>query len=290
MATKTALETVLLPQYQESMAFMERFLVAAHREGEPVERAPNDQRIKLVDGNEIDADALSYFFDNRDAMRTEFIIELRDRIGPNCFDEFCDVVANEWFDGTRLRYEGRSRRLKRSVRDYLRTLLGDSFAVGNLVQVNDSLQNIKPLIPIKAVGAIVTVNMQMLYRHVEAWKKQHPNNDFISTDTLFIRRGLALQNKLQPSSDYREWDFINSYSIAFSAPERFARMMQGHTPAIVNGDLGLFEERVLFFAPFVPGMEIGQLELGIIPSLKPLPIHFQGEHAGILEYIIDPVT
>jgi hypothetical protein len=87
---------------------------------------------------------------------------------------------------------------------------------------------------------------------------------------------------------YREWDFINSYSIAFSAPEKFSQMMNGRKPAILNGDLAIFDGRMLFFSPFIPGMDVGQLEFGIIPSEKALPIHSQGIHGGILEYIIDP--
>lgn len=288
MDTKVAIETALLPQYQKSAAFMERFLVAAHIEDSPIARTLNNQKIKLVDGAEIDADALNYFFDNSDAMRQEFTRDLRDRIGAAVFDEFCDVIANEWFDGKRLRLEGRSHRLKRSILDYLKTILPDSASVGDLVQASDLPVDVKPLIPIEAVAAIITVNDQMLYRHLEAWKERHPNSDALDNGELFLRRGLALKTELEPDVEYREWDFINSYSIAFSAPERFAQMMKKRKPAILNGELALFGERVLFFSPFVPGMEVGQLELGIIPSLTPLPIHCQGEHAGILEYILDP--
>ena len=63
-------------------------------------------------------------------------------------------------------------------------------------------------------------------------------------------------------------------------------MQKGKVAAIINGDLALFEHRVLFFSPFVPGMMIGQLEFGIIPALNGLPLKNQGEHAGIHEYLL----
>lgn len=285
-----ALDTTLLPQYQSSAAFMERFLVAAHAEGSPIERSVRtSEKIRLVDGSELDADFLRYFTDNKEAFREEFMKELRTRSSAlqKEFDEFCDVVAFDWFDGRRLRQEGRSRRLRRSVLDYL-VKVRNAASLDRIVQVQPHPTDVEPLISIESVAAILTVNDQMIYRHVEAWKSEHPNSDSLSSDDVFLRRGLALEHELNTSELYREWDFINSYSIAFSAPEKFSRIIEGRIPAIVNGDLGLFEGRILFFSPFIPKMEVGQLEFGIIPSDSPLPIHLQGRHAGITEYIIDP--
>src|SRR5690554_2347554 len=288
MANSKALETSMLPQYQGSAAFMERFLVAAHFEDGVIERSPNNRKIKLVDGTELESDLLSYFSEHCSYFRFEFENELRERIGQEVFDEFCDVIANEWFDGMRLRQEGRSRKLKRSVHDYLVKISGKSSRAESLIQLEQMPTDVEPLIPIEAVAAILTVNDQMIIRHIEAWKVVHPNHDTLSSGGVFLRRGLALNRELDTAKPYREWDFLNSYSMAFSAPEQFAQITSGHLPATLNGELALFEERVLFFSPFIPGMDLGQLEFGIIPSLSALPIHFQGDHGGFLEYILDP--
>jgi hypothetical protein len=77
----TALETALLPQYSASPAFMERFLVAAHTEGSAIQRSPNNQRIKLVDGSELSGDALNYFLENIDSLRAEFVVKSSRRSG-----------------------------------------------------------------------------------------------------------------------------------------------------------------------------------------------------------------
>ena len=278
----------MLPQYVASAAFMERFLVAAHMEGASIERSPNSQKVKLVDGSELDTDFLNYFTQNREAFRSEFTEELMGRIDEDEFKVFCEVVANEWFDGKRLRQDGRPRRLKRSVCDYLCKVTNGATLKSQLVQTQDLPTDVEPLITVKAVAAILTVNDQMIYRHVEEWKSNHPNSSSLSSGDVFLRRGLALESALDTKVPYREWDFLNSYSIAFSAPEKFSQMMTGRTPAIVNGELSLFENRVIFFSPFIPGMDVGQLEFGIIPRERPHFLHLQGNHGGILEYIVDP--
>lgn len=284
----TALATMILPQYQASAAFMERFLVAAHVDGASIERSPNNEKVKLVDGSELNADVLNYFTQNKEAFRSEFTEGLKGRISEEEFQVFCEVVADEWFDGKRLRQDGRCRRLKRSVYNYLSIVTNSAIPINQFLQIKDLPLDVEPLITVESVAAILTVNDQMIHWYVDEWKSKHPNSDSLSSNDVYLRRGLALKCELDTNIPYREWDFLNSYSIAFSAPEKFSQMMYGQMPAIVNGELSLFKNRILFFSPFIPGMEVGQLEFGIIPSERPLPLFAQGNHGGIFEYIIDP--
>ncbi|MCC9162560.1 hypothetical protein LNA76_04395 [Alcaligenes sp. MMA] len=288
MKSNSAIETFLLPQYNTSAAFMERFLVAAHAEGTAIERSPNNQGIKLVDGNEINADFFDYFIEEKDCFREEFANELKGKISDKEFDDFCQTVAEDWFDGKRLRQNGRARCLKRSVYDYLSTLAGNSMDRDQFVQSQDLPLDVEPLITVKSIAAILTVNDQMIYRHFEGWKSYHSDSDNLSDDNIFLRRGLALESELDTAIPYREYDFLNSYSIAFSASEKFAQMRGALTPAMINGEISLFHNRVLFFSPFIPDMDVGQLEFGIIPHEKPHCLVSQGVHGGIHEYIMDP--
>lgn len=283
-----AMKAALLPQYQQSQAFMERFLVAAHEAGTSIERCRSDTGTQTIDSAEIALDGLIYFADKKDSFREEFANELRAKIPESEFKLFCEVVSNEWFDGKRLRQHGRPRQLKRSVLDYLMKISPKSNAGESLVQTSDFPVDVEPLIPIKSIASILTVNDQMICRHMQAWKAMRANYDTLSDGDIFLRRGLALDCEFSTAHLYREWDFINSYSIAFTCPEKFSQLVDGKTPAIVNGDLALFAGRILFFSPFIPGMEIGQLEFGIIPTENPLPIRSQGVHSGISEYILDP--
>jgi hypothetical protein len=280
----TALDTSLLPQYIMSAAFMERFLVAAHVDGAPIGRSPNTEAMKFVDASELEIDLLKYFTENKEAFRDEFTKELENKLPEGVFKIFCEVLAEEWFDGKSKRQDGRCRRLKRSIHDYLCTLTSRD---AQFVQTDDLPADVEPLVAAEDIAAILTVNDQMIYRHVEEWKQNHPNSDSISDSDVFLRRGLAIVGELDTSELYRERDFINSYSIAFSAPEKFSQIRK-LTPVLVNGEITLFANRVLFFSPFIPGMDASQLEFGVIPSDRPLPIHYQGSHGGILEYILDP--
>ena len=281
---------MLLPQYQRAETAIRRFVVATHDENAAIERSTVDKDNQRVDSFELEADALSYFTENKEYFREEFSAELEQRLQPGEFQLFCEVVAHEWYDGKRLRENGRPRRLKRTVYDYLRAILGASFPMASVVQTADLPTDVEPLISVEGVASILTVNGQLLHRHIEEWKRVHPDRDNLASDDVFLRRGIRLEQRLDENDLYREWDLVNSYSIAISAPEKFAQLKpeRGPFPVIVNGEFALFEGRVLFFSPFIPGMEVEQLEFGVIHAEKPLPVHCQGEHGGILEYIIDP--
>ena len=235
---------------------MERFLDAIHFDNEPIARAKNTDAIKMVDGFELQGDYLQYFEDNEEEMENEFFGELVEAIGYANAIWFCFVVAREWYDG-------------------------------NLVLDNHMPEGISVLSP-DDIGKIIQVNNSNLFKHIEKWKERHPNALSIRDDSIFLRRGLAISELIDTTVPYREWDYINSYSIAFSAPEKFAQMTTGKVAAIVNGDYDLYKNRILFFSPFIPGMNIGQLEFGIIPRAWPHNIRYQMCHSGIHEYILDP--
>lgn len=285
VTTSGALNTAALPQYQSSAEFMERFLDAIHEAGAPIQRSTGEKgAIKLVDGREISADALDYFFQEKPAMEFEFLDELKNRIGATKTELFCDIVSKDWYDGRHLRQGPRVHALKESIRHYLEKIAGGR-AISSLVMNDIADPGLGSFSPAE-IGAILTTNDQMLTRHLEAWKARHPSSDSMSNDDIFFRRGLSLQTPRDEDEPYREWDYINSYSIALSAPEKFAQMQEGCLAALVSGDWGLFFGRILFFSPFIREMDVGQLEAGIIPSEHPLPIKFQGVHGGILEYVL----
>jgi hypothetical protein len=148
--------------------------------------------------------------------------------------------------------------------------------------VSHEVFTLATLLDEREIAAVLTVNDQMMTRHIEDWKASRPDSERISSDEIFLRRGLSLAAPLDEKIPYREWDYINSYSIAFSAPEKFAQMQACCIAAMVNGDLGLFQGRILFFSPFIPNMAVGQLEAGVIPGERPEQIKAQGPHGGIL--------
>ncbi|EPC4026380.1 hypothetical protein ACRZOU_002131 [Aeromonas salmonicida] len=279
--------TSLLPQYRLSAEIMTRFIDAIHHDEPVIERSSKVQGINFIDKSELRTDALDYFVNNSDSLRKEFTSELLRKIDKDEIDLFCKVVAKEWFDGAKERNTGRPNNLKSSVYSYLSKVYGEKHA-SSCVQKSNLPNNVRPLISDRAIASILTVNDQMLYKHIEEWKNQHPNSDKISDDDVFLRRGVSLASHIDTNNKYVEYDFISSYSLAISAPEKFSQNINNRKPAIINGELSLFKGRVLFFSPFIPDMDVLQLELGVIPSERPLNIYDQGEHSGIREYILDP--
>lgn len=281
-----AVLTSLLPQYQGSATIMERFLEAAHENGAELPRAKNVRGIKIIDQTEVASDMFSYFSDHKSEIEREFVSDLTAAIGNERCGLFCDIIANDWYDGKKLRAGSRVGGVKSGVQEYLASLVGGSENLSEHVLHPCAGDVEEGSFSAEEIAKILTVNDYMMYRHIGAWQDLHPNSLELSSGDIFLRRGLGLDSPIDTSKPYVEWDYINSYSLAISAPEKFAQTYVGTTAALINGDLALFKSRILFFSPFIPSMEVGQLEAGIIPSDTPIPIKFQGEHGGIYEYII----
>ena len=282
-----AVITALLPQNINSELIKERMLEAIHFEDTDIERIDDNQKTIEVNDKELQSDALLYFYKNKKRFQNEFISELKQSgVSSEEYTNYCDVVAKEWITGRSL--DGVVR-LKKSVHDYLREAFPN-------IQLNTAIQssihemsNIRPLISTITLSKILSVNHQMLYEHLENWKALHPNRDNISNGDIFLRRGLQLNTNLDIPNPYVEQDFISSYSIALTIAEQFSKFNKPKFSVHINGDWGLFEQRVLFFSPFIPHMEVQELEFGVIPSKEPLPIHYQGLRGGIHEYLLDPM-
>lgn len=285
---KTAIDTAILPQYIRSSSMMDRFLIAAHDENAPIERSENVPGIKTVDSFELESDAFDYFVKNKPQIEVEFFNEMCDRIGKEKTNLFCDVLSTDWYDGKSLRNGSRVQCLKSTIREYLILILRNSDLVKNVVINNESCLGANPLLTVDELKEVLNINDYMMHSHIEKLILNHQNYENLSTDDIFFRRGVDLSKEFDVATGYIEWDFINSYSISITAPEKFAQIGRNGTPAIVNGDYGLFQRRMLFFSAFVPGMDVCQLEIGVIPSMKPLQIYSQGIHANIHEYILEP--
>lgn len=279
------LKTITLPQYEASSDFMERFLDAIHIDGQEITRSPKTKGIKLVNEDELDADALKYFIDNKTSLEDEFFSDLSQEIGTSKTEKFCQAIGVNWYDGRAKRNSPEVQALKASVRSYLSLGLPDNDSCSNIV-LNHQELDVIPSFSQLEIGKILTVNDRLLYKHIGDWLDTHPDSLRKSRENVFFRRGLSLQNLFETGAHYLEWDFINSYSIAISAPEKFSQMIDGNLPAIVSADCDYFNARVLFFSPFIKGMPPGQLEIGAIPKLRPDLLQYQGQHGGIHEYLV----
>lgn len=293
MKKNLALSAMMLPQYQGSETFMERFLEAVQEENAAILRNKRTCGNQLVDGHELHADALLYFCDNKSQMEAEFVAALSEKIGKERVDLFVNTIRSDWY--CKRKTSGRVTGLKRSVFEYLTILAGSDGETPRFVQVFSDPPE-PALLTAQEIAAILTVNDQMIHKHVGDWGVRRPNTNFIGESDVYLRRGLRPPSPLTLSYKYIEFDYINSYSLAISVPEkftqkhvRFAQKLDGKVGAIVNGELGLFWNHFLFFSPFIPKMPIDQLEVGVIPRLKAQVLVPQGVHSDIHEYVLDPI-
>lgn len=243
--------SALLPQYQWFETFRLRFLETVYEQSE-IKRSPNERGPKNIDQIEILEDALSYFSDQKRAMETEFHDALSEKMDREKVDWFCETIAGHWYDPGKRQSSPKVAQIKSSVREYLKTV-GYDVTVANLASIPETLNASKSVLSVHDIAAILTVNDQMVIKHMEAWKQTHPNYDSMSSDDIFFRRGIGIDALFDTSQLYREWDYINAYSLAFSAPEKFAQMREGRMPALVNADVHLFDGRVLFSRPSSQG-------------------------------------
>jgi hypothetical protein len=217
-------------------------------------------------------------------LESEFREELIELISIRKASRFFRLISKYWFDGRAQRIIPPVQGLKSAVALYMQ----QNFGVDPVTLVVS--KNVRPQCPFffspDDVRKILRLNHQLLYKHLQGWIDHHPNGDWLSRGEIYFRRGMGLQNPWPDNSAYVEWDFINSYTLSISASEQFAMSGRKPGPTIVSSDCDYFNDRVLFFSPFIPGMPASQLEFGIIPSATPTRLEYHGHHAGIHEYFL----
>jgi hypothetical protein len=285
-----AMALVLLPQYRGSGLIGIRHAVAAHNPTDEIIRADRADAYQFVDADEVNSDAFDFFTREASSMSAAFFSELSNAIGANEAASFCETIAREWCEG--VRDIGRPRQLRRSVYEYLQSI-NKGASASSLTQNAAQLEDVRGLLPAHAIEKILVLTGQFLYKYLHRWQQAHPEGLFMGSSDIYFGRGLSIGEPMDVSKPYKEWDYINSYSLAVSVREKFSADYHHSASSdtgvrvVISGDWHLFDDRVLFFAPFIPRMELRELELGVIPSSKSLPIFGQGLHAGIYEYVID---
>jgi hypothetical protein len=278
-----AAKATLLPQYTYSQVMLNRFFDAAHTEDQDIRRAQNIPRtIKTVDENELRLDNLEYFVKREKAMADDFIRELKNRISKKKAELFCTVIRNYWTDGYRFKNGSEVEQLLVSIRDYLLSFITTK---------KEPVQEPKPFTEppsfnIIEIHKILNINGEMLYQYLHEWMEGHPEYLDMAFGDVFCRRGLYLPKMLPEGDDYFEYAYLNSYSLAASAPEKFAQIDEPVFPTIVSTRYENISNRILFFGPFIPEMPVFQLELGVIPSHKPQRLKYDDKHGDIYEFTL----
>ncbi|WLB54735.1 hypothetical protein [Bradyrhizobium japonicum] len=295
LSNNKALRHARLPQYFASDDFRNRFMEAAHFDDSEIARAmpPSTGGFLTVEQSEINNDLLGFFVDRKADMEAEFVGGLSAKIGEAKTRLFCDTIAREWSDGLSKRLKGNVLALKRSVKNYLETIIR-GLTIDRIVTLSDVGPG-DAMLTTQELACLLTLNDRMMHVLIDDWIERRPGASSISRSDIFYRRGIVLQELFEHEVEYLERDFISSYTLAMSVADKFSQNVKrdkAGIPAILSADCDYFLGRILFFSGFIPGMDPRQLEIGMIPADRPDALVYQGIHAGVAEYLVGehPVT
>lgn len=276
----------LLPQYQNSETMYDRFSSATLEGSQDIIRSKNLEKIKLTDIYEIENDHLKYFINKKSDFETEFFNTLSLKISENRANLFCNIISQYWYDGKTKRQSEEVKRLFASIKNYF---LQYRFAScpENIRVLNELEPSVETNFEDSEIKEIIMINKMMVSHYMQEWLENR--HDYLETnfESLHCRRGLYLEKIFNNGDEYYEWDFINSYSIGFTVTEKFAQINKSKIPVIINKNLSDVLDRIIFFAPFIPGMPIHQFELGLIPHTYTMRCKNQGKYGGIHEFFVE---
>lgn len=230
-----------LPQYAASDDFRNRFLEAAHFDDADIARAmpaPSTGGILTVEQSELDVDLLRFFVDRKTEMEAEFVCDLSKAIGEVKTALFCNTIASEWFDGRTKRMSGNVLALKRSIKAYLETIIGDHLTIDRIVTMWD-IEPGDAMLTTEELVALLTLNDRMIEVLVDDWIAKRPGASSIVRSDIFYRRGIILETLFEDKHGYIERDYISSYTPSMSVAEKFSQNVKrdkAGIPAIISAD------------------------------------------------------
>lgn len=245
---------------------------------------------KIPRKHEERTEVLDFFYRNRKVFRQEFIKELRyEKMRWKKIYEFCRIVKKEWFDGKArnvIKKDEQVLQLMASVRDYLISI---GMKTTNIPVLNDIPKEITPNFLSEEIKSIIEANKRLTIQYFPEWLRILSSTVDLGTDNIYCKRGIKPKEKksLKHHGNHKEWAYVTSYTLSISVAEQFAKLGWGKNSIMLHTCYSNVADRILFFSPFIPGMNARQLEFGIIPSKIPLKYKFQDRLFGIDEYMVD---
>lgn len=272
-----------LEKYIFDPFYEHRYVQAASNGLADIARDPGKPGIKAVSETESIVSGYSFFEEKKEKMRQDYLERLTcSVISDEKVQRFIKIISEFWYDGRKGRTTSDDIwEIKKSIRDYLFER-GDN----KKFTIKDENRNIKPLFTTYEMGHLLRVTHEMFDHYMQDYLQSRPDYLENSINRIYIHRGIRI-DELLSDGDYYEYDYINSYSLAQSVPEQFTAIAKnGHFRAMIGGCVNDFSDQILAFAPFIPGMDIQQLELCIIPGIYPFRIRYDGEYSDIHEYTL----
>lgn len=251
----------------------------------PVERTAFATGSKVMGGNELIARDPEFFLDRQKNWSAEFCDYVLGRgVHPAKLDTYLVSFATSWVDGRTRRQDSREMlAIKASIRDF--DLLCYPSQAGRFV-INGVDQSIAPLFTPEEMAAIFQANNGLLEAFLPDYLDHLGDEGPGSLDELYVRRGVYM-----PAQDVvrRELHYLSSYSLALGPVEQFAQTWTPATrgagiPSIFSAPLPAIQDRVVAFAPFIPNMDLSQLEFVVAPPVEEMALQHHGAFGDIHEF------
>jgi len=200
-------------------------------------------------------------------------------------EQFIHCFANIWVDGkSRRQGSPEMMAIKASIRDHDRhfyTTHADQFVLTPVAN------EIAPLFEIAEMEVIFRANERLLESFMADYLRELEGAYGGSVNFVTVRRGAMMPTA--PGPLRKELHYLSSYSMALEPVEQFAQTWTPATkdsgvPCIFSAPLPALQQRVVAFAPFIEGMDLGQLELVVAPPVEPVSLAHNGRFGGIHDY------
>ena len=270
-------EVATLDKYLHDPAATARFVEASASGGTSVSRAPWYPGIKEIDPTEFLAGGHKFFEERGDVWADELRERLAQSIDESTLDEYFDALRTLWVDGQQARqHDPRIVALKASIRDHDRAVYPH-----RTVFVEERVPDgVDPLFTPDELQFLLSTTTKVMDTCLEEYLASRDDAATNTLGRLFLHRGVFPEKPIEDPV-WVEKNYLTSYTKAVSVAELFAQTWKNSkpktgAPTIVSSEYTTFQNRILAFAPMVPGMSRDQLEVLVAPPLEALPLTTHG--------------
>jgi hypothetical protein len=264
------IQLATLKKYLNDPAAAERFLDAAAAGETTIPRTPNYKGIKKIDPREFSTNGYEFFAAHHADWAADFEGRLKSVMDDSKVDKFLDSVRGLWVDGyTKRQHDPFFVALKASIREHDRAF----FRHRTVFVEERAPADAAPFFTPDEMHVVFETATRMTDTLLEDYLESRSDAPENALSDLFVHRGIF---PTQPIRD-RVWvekNYLTSYSMSVSVAEVFAQTWQSGnqpaqgTPTVVSTEYSTLSGRVIAFAPLIPGMTLGQLELLVAPPIE----------------------
>ena len=260
-------------------------LLHSNSDTDDVPRTAYASGVKTISDPEHTLKKLGFFKSKQADWAAEFRARVEDAgVDIARLDIFVESFAKDWVDGLSRRQNSPNiKGIKAAIHQHDIFYHGSS--AGNFV-LNPIDENATATFAPCEMKAIFDINANLLDTFIPDYLDSLDNGGATSINELYIRRGVYMPFVTETR---QELHYLSSYSFALSLTEQFAQTWTLKTqnngkPCIFSAPLPAVQKRVVAFAPFIQGMDLGQLELVVAPPIESTPLCYHGAYGDIHEY------